>query len=83
MLHLNLQLDDRQQTALYRFMQRQPNKEAAAIALMQEGLHATVRKLYETEYEEGTMTLNAIAEELKISLPVLYDILRILNLPVL
>ncbi len=29
------------------------------------------------------MTLNAIAEELNISLPVLYDILRILNLPVL
>ena len=49
----------------------------------QEGIHTTVRKLYETEYEEGTMTLNAIAEELNISIPVLYDILRILNLPVL
>ncbi len=83
MLHLNLQLDDGQQTPLYRFMQRQPNKEATAIALMQEGLYATVRKHYETEYEEGTMTLNAISEELNISLSVLYDILRILNLPVL
>ncbi|MCH8291356.1 hypothetical protein IH992_09675 [Candidatus Poribacteria bacterium] len=83
MIHLNLQLDDGQQTTLYRFIQGQPNKEETAMTLMQEGLYATVHKLYETEYEAGTMTLNAIAEELNISLLVLYDILKILNLPLL
>ena len=83
MIHLNLQLDDTQQTTLYRFIQSQADKEDTAIALMQEGLYATVRKLYETEYEAGTMTLNAIATELNISLLVLYDILRTLNLPLI
>ena len=52
-------------------------------ALMQERLYERVRQLYEIEYEEGTMTLNAIAEELNISLLELYDILKTLGLPLL